>query len=109
MSTVWYAALQTAATEWDEQHDALYGARNSLDAVEVGDLGATVKPHAEEFVRVWRAEIHALVGAAEDHATALRDAGYTWAATDQASVDALQQLLPWDQRNLTPQPTGLQP
>lgn len=109
MSTVWYAALRKAATEWDDQHDVLYGARNSIDAVEAGDLGAKVKPHAAEFVRVWRAEIDALVKEAETHSADLIAAGATWSTTDQSSVDELQRLLPWSERNTTPQPEGYQP
>jgi hypothetical protein len=102
---VWPAALNDAADGWDDQAEALNQALSSLNRVEASALGSRVAPSASTFLDTWRAQLKARVAEAEAHADALRASARSYQATDNATVARLQELLPWDQRELTPQPT----
>jgi len=102
---VWPSALNDAADGWDDQAEALNQALSSLNRVEASALGSRVSPAASAFLETWRTQLKARVAEAEAHADALRTSARSYQATDSASVDRMQELLPWDQRDLTPQPT----
>lgn len=100
---VWRRALLDASSAWSDQADDLYGARKSLDGIDTSLLGPRVSPAADAFLDVWTAQVQDLRQDAEEHAAALSDAALTWIATDAATVEGLQRLLPWDERTLTPE------
>lgn len=99
---VWQRALFRASGRWSDQADELYGARRNLDGIDTALLGARVGPVADAFVTTWATRVQALREDAEEHAEALSGSALMWFGTDDAAVENLQQLLPWDDRNLTP-------
>lgn len=104
MSAVWFAALQQAAKDWFDQGDDLDGAKRALAKVEVDQLSEPVQAAARDFADHWSGYIHTLVNEANEHGSALNAAALQWWGSDRTNVEGLQNLLPWDQRNLTPQP-----
>lgn len=102
---VWIDALRTSATEWDDQAEELRGARRSLNSASssTADLGPRVAPAAEAFLDAWINGLKDRVEDAAAHSTALSDAVTAYQVTDAAQSERLAQLLPWDERNLTPE------
>ncbi len=101
---VWPMALNDAADGWDEQAEALGQALSSLNRIEASALGTRVAPSASAFLETWRTQLRARVAEAEAHADALRASARSYQAVDSATVESMQELLPWDQRQLRPQP-----
>lgn len=99
---VYLQALKEAAESWDDRSDELDTALTSLSGIDTSLLGDRVKGHADAFLSTWTTETARLVSDAADHAQALRDNATYVAAADAAVVEAMQQLLPWDQRSMDP-------
>lgn len=103
---VWQQALRDAAQDWLDQADDLYAAKKCLTEITPSLLGTRVSPAAQKFLTHWSGVVEQLRKDAEGHGQALTSAALTWNYSDQAAIDALQERLPWSQRNLGPMGLG---
>lgn len=107
MSTrVWRQALTDAAAVWNDQADDLYSAKKCLTEIETGLLGSRVGPVAKTFVDRWTKRTEKLRKSADEHASSLTVAAAQWGVTDESSEEDLKRLMPWDRRNMEPNPVG---
>ncbi|PVG81863.1 hypothetical protein DDE18_14165 [Nocardioides gansuensis] len=96
------AALEKAATQWEDQGEQLVGARTTLAEADSGVLGPRVSPVADDFLEAWRKELDRLVETAGKHGKALDDTAADLDYADQETVDRMQSLMQWSDRHVDP-------
>lgn len=99
---VWHHLLVRAAQQWSDRADELYGARATLQETETSLLGPRVGPAAEEFATRWAGRLGTLYEQAQAHAEALSATAADFTRADEETVERLQRLLPWDDRDASP-------
>ncbi|WP_426246715.1 hypothetical protein [Nocardioides sp. LHG3406-4] len=107
---VWNQKLRKAAADWEEQGDDLHGAGKTLAGAEstVDLLGSRVAPVATSFLATWGKEIQSLRSRANKNSTDLATTADEFLTSDKDTVDAMQRLLSWEDRNTLPvQPRGM--
>ena len=105
-SVVWRQALLDASIVWSDQADELHTAKKCLAGIDTALLGTRVGPVAKVFVVRWAKRCETLRSSAADHASSLTESAALWSTSDDASEEAIQKLLPWDQRDLDSGPMG---
>ncbi|PUA79019.1 hypothetical protein [Nocardioides currus] len=99
---VYLAALDTAATAWEETSEDVRGCGKSLADADVTLLGDRVEGAARAFVDTWMTEVKRLRTDAADHGDTLREARLLYAQADSDVVERSQQLMAWTDRNASP-------
>jgi hypothetical protein len=100
----WQPALLAAAREWSDRSDQLDGAETNLAQAEqsTGQLGSRVAPVADAFLATWLVEVTRLRQDADANSQAIREVTFAVFGVDRDTVSRVQQLMPWDQRAITP-------
>lgn len=96
------AALQKAATQWEDQEERLVGARTTLSDADPDLLGPRVSPVADDFLEAWRKELDRLIAEARNHGMALNETAAGLDYADQATVERMQSLMQWSDRDVYP-------
>lgn len=101
---VWHQKLRDAAQGWEDQSDDLYGAGKSLASAadNVGLLGSRVSSVATSFITTWGDAVAALRTQADQHSTSLTETSTEFLVSDKDTVDAMQRLLSWEDRDTVP-------
>ena len=99
---MWTEAMTRAQVAWEDQADALHGPFRNLAQAEPELLGSRVGPVAATFLTTWEARVDGLRREAAAHADALAGAAYDFASADAGTVEAVQDLLLWSDRDSQP-------
>lgn len=99
---MWTEAMAIAQSAWEDQAEALHGPFRNLAQAEASLLGSRVGPAATAFLATWEARVDTLRRAAAAHADALAGAAYDIHSADADSVQAVQDLLMWSDRDTQP-------
>ena len=105
---VWAHKLLESAEGWGQQADGLYGAGKSLSAAQddVALLGSRVAPAAASFLSHWGDTLEALRKEADQHDASLTRTAQELEAADKDTVEGMQRLLSWGDRDATPAAPG---
>ncbi len=99
---VWHYRLRSAAADWEDRGDDLHGASKTISAADTALLGSRVAGVAETFFTSWGDEIQTLRVRANLHSTDLNDTANEFGTSDADTVEAMQRLLSWEDRDTTP-------
>ena len=101
---VWASRLRSTAAAWDDRSDDLSGAGKTLTGADPALLGPRVAPVAATFVTTWSRRIDALRARADAHSAALTETAAELATADGDTVEAMQRLMAWEDRDVAPAP-----
>ncbi len=105
---VWNHKLRSAAAEREDRGDDLHGASKTISAADTTLLGSRVAGVAKTFLTNWGDEIESLRVRANLNSSELSDTASEFGISDKDTVEAMQRLLSWEDRDTTPvQPRGL--
>lgn len=99
---MWTEAMTRAQVAWDDQAEALHGPLRNLAQAEADLLGSRVGPVAATFLATWETRVDGLRRAAAAHADALAGAAYDINSADAETVQGVQDLLMWTDRDAQP-------
>ncbi len=101
---VWTQKLRDSAAQWEEQGDDLHGAGKTLSGAgdNVSLLGSRVAPVATSFLSTWGTQVEALRTQANGHSAALTQTAREFSVSDKDTVEAMQRLLAWEDRDTVP-------
>ena len=100
----WQPTLLAAADDWAERSDQLDGAETNLTQAQAStsQLGPRVAPVADRFLATWVAEVTRLRQGADANAAAIRQVTFSIFGVDRDTVGRVQELMPWNDRSITP-------
>lgn len=105
---VWHQLLRQTANGWEQQGDALYGAGKSLTSASDGTslLGSRVASVASSFIATWTDTVSDLRTEADQHSASLTQTAQEFVVSDTDTVEAMQRLLAWTDRDSVPVTPG---
>ena len=98
----WASTLRRPAGTWDDRSDDLRGAGRTLTGADACLLGSRVAPVATTFLTTWSRRIDALRARADAHSAALTETAAEFVTSDRDTVEAMQRLMSWEDRDVAP-------